>query len=981
MDLIILIAAPIILAVSYWLAKRAALISPSPEISFENAVLAIRVPKENEKDALAAEQMFSSLHGLLRLTPGIQEHITFEIAGSNSGINFYAVCPRALRAFVESQVYAQYPAAEIKELPDYAARISSFFDRSVEGTTLTLAKPEYFPIRTFREFEVDPLAAITSAISQLKENEEIWIQIMVRPIPDVWQSAGHNYVSAVRGGATPVKFSWSTILDAFVRELGHMPQHFSEGISHPSQKHALEAKGPVRKDRPDISKGLEEELKAIEFKLAKMGFQTLIRLVAVAPTPEQAASHLRSVTASFRQFSTADLNSFVPGETILNKTEFLESYQRRSLPENELYVLGTEELASVFHLPSISVETPLIAWSPAKKGEPPLNLPTKDCTYIGRTTFRDSMVRFGLKRDDRTTHFYAVGKTGTGKTTLFKNMIIQDIYNGEGVGVVDPHGDLIEELLDYIPENRLEDVVIFDPGDFAHPVALNVLECNDIAQKNLMASGLVSAIRKHFENSWGPRLEYLLNNAVLTLLEVPSTTMLGITRLLEDKNYQKYIVHKIKDPILKDFWENEFKQMMGNTSFHTEAIAPIQNKIGRFLSSSTMRNILGQARSSVQLDNIMNQGKILLVNLSKGKIGEDNANLLGSLLISRINFMAMQRVQIPIEQRRDFYLYVDEFQNFASSAFGSILSEARKYRLCLHMTHQYTAQLEEDVREAVFGNVGTMVAFSVGAPDAHYLAPEFAPYFEENDLISLERHHIYVKMMIDGMTEAPFSAVTDPPLATPVGLRKQVVELARKKFSTDSAVVEDRVRRWTEKQFDLGLALAEEEAQKAKDNGSGGVSAETIPAVETVPVAQTAKDETPTNPIPVPVIQPVIPVIPPAPVVPVTPTIPEPVGPTIPFAKEPDVKEPEPEPERIAYEPKRKETPASLRFNPLSGLATPIVPAPPPAKPRENVTLPKNEPQKEVTAPKAADKSQERYMHKKHEIIIESHKPEGGEGK
>ncbi|MEK7610945.1 MAG: type IV secretion system DNA-binding domain-containing protein [Patescibacteria group bacterium] len=817
-DLIILLAAPAIIGISYWLAKNAARASSSTEISFENAILAIRVPKENEKDALAAEQMFSSLHGLLRLTPGIQEHITFEIAASSSGINFYAVCPRALRAFVESQVYAQYPAAEIKEIPDYASRSSAFFDRAVEGTVLKLARPEYFPIRTFREFEVDPLAAITSAISQMKENEEIWIQILLRPVPDVWQRAGHNYVSAVRTGTKPVEFSFGGIFQAIIDEVAHLPAHMFEGVAHPAHKHAMEYKAPVRKDKPDISKGMEEELKAIEFKLAKMGFQVLVRLVAVAPTPEEAFSHLRSVTASFRQFSTANLNSFVPGDTINNKMEFLESYRRRSLPEDEVYVLGTEELASVFHLPSISVETPLIDWSPAKRGEPPLNLPTKDCTYIGRTTFRDSMVRFGLKRDDRTTHFYSVGKTGAGKTTLFKNMIVQDIRNGEGVGVIDPHGDLIEELLDFIPENRLEDVVLFDPGDTAHPVGLNVLECPDPAQKNLMASGLVGAVRNHFENSWGPRLEYLLNNAVLTLLEVPSTTMLGITRVLEDKNYQKYIVHKIKDPILKDFWENEFKQMMSNVAFHTEAIAPIQNKIGRFLASSTIRNILGQARSTLKIDDIMNNRKILLANLAKGKIGADNANLLGSLLVSRINFMAMQRVKLPPEQRADFYLYVDEFQNFASGAFSSILSEARKYRLSLHMTHQYTAQLPEEVSEAVFGNVGTMVVFGVGAPDAHVLAPEFAPYFEENDLISLERHHAYVKMMINGMTEAPFSAVTDPPPSDPAGFREEVRNKSWAKYSTDSKLVEDRIGRWTERQFDLGMAIAEE--TKAKETAA-----------------------------------------------------------------------------------------------------------------------------------------------------------------
>lgn len=818
LDLVLLILIPAVLGVSFWLAKRAAGATASPEISFENVVLAIRVPKENEKEALAAEQMFASLHGLLRLTPGIQEHISFEIAGSSSGINFYAVCPRVLRNFVESQIYAQYPAAEIKEAEDYAGKISSFFDRAVEGVALKLAKPQYFPIRTFREFEVDPLAAITSAVSQLKNSEEIWIQILLRPIPDIWQEEGHNYVTAVRTGVSPIPLTLGTLLQAFLKELSHLPEHFAEALTHPAQKHALEYKPPLRKEKIELSKGEEDTLKSLELKLSKMGFSCLVRLVAVAPTIEEATAHLRAVTASFRQFSTANLNSFLPGRSLLNRVEFLESYRRRSLAEEDLYVLNTEELASIFHLPSISVETPLIDWSPAKRGEPPLNLPVRECTFIGRTTFREALVPFGIKRDDRTTHFYAVGKTGTGKTTLFKNMIVQDIRRGEGVGVIDPHGDLIEELLDFIPEKRLEDVVLFDPADVAHPVSLNVLECPHVAQKNLLASGLVSAFRKHFENSWGPRLEYLLNNAVLTLLEVPQTTMLGITRILSDKNYQKYIVHKINDPILKDFWDKEFKQMMGNPAFHTEAIAPIQNKIGRFLASTTIRNILGQARSTIKLDEVMNNGKIIFLNLSKGKIGEDNANLLGSLLISRLNFMAMQRVNVPPKERRDFYLYVDEFQNFASGSFASILSEARKYRLCLHLTHQYTAQLPDEVREAVFGNVGTMIAFALGAPDAAALAPEFAPSFTENDLISLERHHIYIKLMIDGVTEAPFSAVTDPPPTEKVGRRLEVVERSQRKYGGEVGVVEERVRRWTEKQFDLGAALAEETREKEGSN-------------------------------------------------------------------------------------------------------------------------------------------------------------------
>ena len=799
----------IVLAVSLILAILAARKKGLTPATFENVVLAIRVPKENEKDARSAEQMFASLHGLLKITPELQEHVSFEIASSSEGINFYTVVPKELRTFVESQIYAQYPEAEIREVGDYAQKVDPKA-HVTDGTYLKLEKEHIFPIRTFEDFEVDPLAAITSAVSDLSGGERVWIQIILRPIPDVWQEEGHDYVDRIREGIKPVGISPLEILSEIQKEVGELALHMVKSVFAPSEESAR--KVPPRQEAVRLSAGQELELKAIEDKMTHMGFETLIRIVTLAPDGASASGRLRSTLASFRQFSTANLNSFLRGEEIKDKDAFLEDYRQRTFAPEYSYILDTVELASVFHLPSVSVETPAIAWTASRKGEPPLSLPTTDCNFFARTSFRDQLVNFGIKtgNDDRRRHVYLVGKTGTGKTTVFKNMIVQDMEAGRGVGVLDPHGDLIAELLDYVPDGRIEDVVVVDPGDTERPVSINMLECNDPSQKNLMASGLVTAVKKHFEFSWGPRLEYLLNNAILTLLEVPNTTMLGITRLLLDKNYQKYIVYQIKDPVLKDFWENEFKQMMGNTSFHIEAISPIQNKIGRFLATTTIRNILGQAKSTIRIDEIMNEGKILFINLAKGKIGEDNANLLGSLVISRLNFMAMQRVGIPEEERRDFFLYADEFQNFASGSFASILSEARKYRLCLNLTHQYTAQLPEEMRDAVFGNVGTIISFALGAPDAKVLAPEFAPVFEENDLITLDKYNIYVKLMIEGMTSQPFSGVTLPPPDDPTGNARQVAELSREKYGRPAAEVEAKIRRWTEKQFDLGAAKAEE---------------------------------------------------------------------------------------------------------------------------------------------------------------------------
>ncbi len=781
----------------------------------EGVLLEIRVPKANELLPLAAEQMFASLHGLLRVDPHEQEHISFEIAADSSGIHFYVWCPRHLQEFIEGQIYAQYPSAELKPVEQDYMR-TDLSGLSTCGGRLVLSKESFFPTKTFRDFEVDPLASITGSMSEIKGEERVWLQIMVRPVPDTWQSAGHAYVQQVRTGVKKVSLGIGDIIRGALEELGDLIPHAVEQFVSPANLAAKAPKpgAPPPKSEPvRLSAGQELELKMIEDKLTRMGFSTEIRIFSAALDQASCAELLRGVAASFRQFSSANLNSFIQVAPEEGIAEFKDKILHRAPPADP-YILDTAELASIFHLPNISVQTPAIAWATYKKGEPPANLPTADCTYFAQTTFRERLVKFGIKRADRRQHMYLVGKTGTGKTTVFKNMVVQDMQNGEGVAVLDPHGDLVKDLLDFVPAERVDDVVYFDPSDTERPIGLNLLELHDPSQKNLLASGLLDAFKKHFiDISWGPRLEYLLNNAILTLLEVPGTTLLGITRLLSDKNYQKYIVYKLKDPVLKEFWEKEYTQMMSNPRLHTEAVAPIQNKVGRFLASSTIRNIVGQRTSSLDLDEIMNEGKILLINLSKGKIGEDNANLLGSLMISRINFTAMQRVNIPEDERRDFYLYADEFQNFASGSFASILSEARKYRLNLNLTHQYTAQLPESMRDAVFGNIGTMVLFSVGAPDATVLEKEFLPYFNAEDLISLDRYHMYLKLLVDGMTSKPFSAISLPPPEGRTYQGQAAVAHSREIYGREVATVEEKIRRWSEREFSLGMAIAEEKGE------------------------------------------------------------------------------------------------------------------------------------------------------------------------
>lgn len=419
----------------------------------------------------------------------------------------------------------------------------------------------------------------------------------------------------------------------------------------------------------------------------------------------------------------------------------------------------------------------------------------EEITVVGQTNFRHHRRPFGIYTDDRRRHVYVIGKTGVGKTTLLENMIIQDVKMGRGLALVDPHGDVAEKILDIIPPERINDVVYFDPADVDFPVAFNPLESVDPQYKYLVASGLVSSLKKIWADSWGPRLEYILRNVILALLDYPSSTMLGIMRMLSDKAYRTKVVEHISDPVVKAFWVNEFANY--NERFRSEAISPIQNKVGQFLSSSIIRNIVAQPKSTIDMKDIMDNGKILLVNVSKGRIGEDNSALLGAMLITKLQLAAMDRASIPEAERRDFYLYVDEFQNFATESFATILSEARKYRLNLIIAHQYITQMEEVVRDAVFGNVGTIISFRVGAFDAEYLEKEFMPYFTQTDLVNLDKYNAYIKLMIKGATSAPFSMETIPPVAETYNSREKVLRVSRERYGSPRQEIEDKIARWS----------------------------------------------------------------------------------------------------------------------------------------------------------------------------------------
>ena len=422
---------------------------------------------------------------------------------------------------------------------------------------------------------------------------------------------------------------------------------------------------------------------------------------------------------------------------------------------------------------------------------------TEEINFFGETTFRNQRQKFGIKSDDRRRHFYVIGKTGMGKTVLLKNMAAQDILNGHGVGFVDPHGEAAEELLDFIPASRINDVVYINPADLAFPIAFNIMEHVRVEHRHLVAGGLMGVFKKIWPDVWSARMEYILNNCILALLEYPGSTLLGVNRMLADPEYRKKVVEKITDPMIRAFWVQEYSRF--TQRYEVEATAAIQNKVGQFISAPLIRNVIGQVKSTIDMREIMDSRKIMIMNLSKGRIGEDNSRLLGALMITKLQLAAMSRVDIPEEDRQDFFLYIDEFQNFATESFVNILSEARKYRLALILGHQYITQMEEEVRDAVFGNVGTIVTFRIGAEDAEFIEKEFNPEFTAQDLVGLPKYHVYLKLMIDGVAGRPFSASTLPPL--PKAEEKyvdQIIKFSRERYGTPQKIVEEKIARWAQ---------------------------------------------------------------------------------------------------------------------------------------------------------------------------------------
>ena len=715
----------------------------------ERILLEIKTSRSSEETPEAMVQFFSSLANLKRkilyfYPLGIP--VSFEIGVINQTVHFYISTPNSLATFIQSQLVSQYPKAILTKVKDPLEQELSERGEPALGQ-MKLTAGFMYPIRIYKDFkDVDPLSSLLAVLAKAKASDFAWIQILLVPISRSWQTKAHRAISEKKK-------------DAVGRD-----------VQNPYSK-------------------------VITEKIEFVGFKTAVRLLVLSDTKENSRQFMYEMANSFSSFNNPSGNSFVFKRALLWQRRRLISAMvkrsRRFMPTGQ--ILNVAELATIFHFPTLKLATiHNISWHKTILSEPPEALPVAEgltdeekdqVNFFGKTEFKNKEQIFGVRNEDRRKHMYIIGKSGTGKSTLIANLAIDDMRKKRGFCVIDPHGDLSNHLLDFVPSHRVNDFIYLDPSDPTRSFAINPLEVSNESQKELVASGIVAIFKKLYGNSWGPRLEYHLRNAIISVMEMPDPTLMMVTEVLTNAAFRAKVVANIKEPTLKSYWVNEFENM--TERLRAESISSILNKVGQFTSSERIRNIIGHPKSTVDIEKVMNEGKILVLNLSQGYLGEDNAALLGAMIITKIQLAAMNRVGVAEEDRKDFYLYVDEFQNFATTSFIKILSEARKYRLNLILANQYIAQIPEDVRAAIFGNAGTMMSFLIGADDARYMAREFGERFKEEDLLALGNWQSILKLSIKGMTQAPFLCYTLPLPTSVTQNREKVLKVSRERYTNE----------------------------------------------------------------------------------------------------------------------------------------------------------------------------------------------------
>lgn len=727
------------------------------EVSLNYVTLQVAPPRESEVKVDAMEQVFSALASIKKggfwQRFKAQQHLSFEIIAKKEDIRFFVSCHKNAIGLVEKQLSGAYPGVEVKEVDD--PNIFSK-DGKVAFVELVLRGKSFYPIKSFKDFAVDPLNPITASMAKMDEGEAAAIQIIITPAESKWSKWGSGFLAATK-----------------------------------------KAEADPEKAKFKMS---AEDMAGIDNKIGKAGFLTSIRIVSVAPNEGDAKANLSQIKSAFAQFNT-DMNGFT-SKKIRFKQGFMVDFIYRYQPIfGNNSVLNTEELATLWHVPNKTVETPHIYWLPAKMAPATGGIPTSGL-FLGRSIYRGQERPIYIGDEDRMRHMYVLGRTGTGKTEFLKSMIIQDMRAGRGMCFLEPHGDAIDELLELVPPERAEDVIVFDPADTQRPMGMNLIEANTEEEMHFVSSAIINLMYKlydpHKTGIIGPRFEHTIRNAMLTASVIPGATFMEVVRIIQSPQYVQELIPKIKDPVVKRFWT---EQIAATSDYHkSETLDYIVSKFGRFITNKVMRNIIGQSKSAFNFRKVMDEKKILFLKLSKGLLGEEDANFLGLVLVPKVLAAALSRQDLPRSERQPFYFYVDEFQNFATPDFAQILSEARKYGLSLTVANQFVSQIDEEVKNAIFGNVGTMCVYRMGVADAAVIEREFAPVFNESDLTNIPSSTMYMKTMVNGTPVPPFSMSVwrDLKAEKESGskeLAAMIKELSRLKYGRDREVVEEEIER------------------------------------------------------------------------------------------------------------------------------------------------------------------------------------------
>lgn len=660
--------------------------------------------------------------------------ISLEMVSSDQFLNFYITVAPEYRNVVESQLYAQYPDSEIDEAQD----VLSGMQQAVFAE-IGFKHSSIYPLKTYQEFEEDILKSVSALLSKTEPGEKVFWQIVLKRIGGKMRNR-------------PTGFYFHSMFGS----------------------------------------------KSADTKLPHDLFLGKLRVGYSAPDRNVAQAKIAPVLALFKVVKSAR-NELRKKRTASH--EIFKAASARLFKQGDLWTIS--EIVTIYHFPYKGGLVSNVVHTDSKRAPAPDILPREDLAHpedvsiFGETNYRNEHRRFGIKRFDRRRHLYVVGKTGSGKSKLLQLLLIADVQNGKGCCLIDPHGDLAKEILKYIPKERINDVIYVDPSERNFPIPFNPLEpVADYEQRQHLATFFIAIFKKLFAANWNPRLEHIIRYVTLALLETPDSNILGIQRMLTDTAFRQRVIKQIQDPVVKSFWTTEYAAW--NERFSSEAITPLLNKVGQFIANPIIRNMVGQRENALKFDKFMNEGKIVIINVSKGKLGEENASLLGSMFITKIQQGALARADIPEDERRDFYFYVDEFQNFATDAFSSILSEARKYHLDLTIAHQYIAQLPEDVKATAFGNVGSLVVFAVGGDDARYLSSEFAPVFSAEDMIRLNTREMYIKMSVDGKLTPPFSARTIAIPPPQFDYSQEILKQSQLKYGKNRIAVENEIKKWTD---------------------------------------------------------------------------------------------------------------------------------------------------------------------------------------